>query len=104
MFYSSIIVFLDPCKDNFILPLSGDVKPPSRLLGLTQSGWNFFFGDVEADVTHVVLVLFGVDAQVVDVKHAGALRQGQDQVLAAVHLQVVEPGLLVGNLKILMSF
>jgi len=78
--------------------LSGNVKPPSRLLSLSQGRRNFFFGDVETDVTHVVLVLLGVDAQVVDVEHGRALRQGDDDVLGTVHLQVVKASLLICNL------
>ena len=78
--------------------MSGYVKPPSRLLSLSQGRGNFFFGDVEANVTHVMLVLLGVDAQVVDVEHGCALRQGDDDVLGTVHLQVVKPCLFIRNL------
>ena len=75
-----------------------NVEPPSRLLRLTQGRRNLLLDDVEGDVAHAVLVLLGVDAQVVDVEHGGALRQRQDDVLAAVHLQVVETSFLVRHL------
>jgi hypothetical protein len=42
--------------------------------------------------------LLGVDAEVIDVEEGGALRKRQDDVLAAVHFQVVEASLFVGNL------
>ncbi len=78
--------------------MSRDVEPPSGLLGLSQGRRDLFFGDIETDVTHVMLVLFGVDAQVVDVKHGRALRQGDDDVLCTVHLEVVKASLFICNL------
>ena len=77
-----------------------DVEPPARLLRLPQGRRDFLVDDVEGDVTHAVLVLLGVDAQVVDVEHGGALRQRQDDVLAAVHLEVVETSFLVRHLRL----
>ena len=79
-------------------PLSGDVKPPSRLLSLSQGRRNFFFGDVETDVTHIMLVLLRVDAKVVDVEHGRTLRQRDDDILGTVHLQVIKACLLIRNL------
>ena len=47
-----------------------------------------------------MLVLLRVHAQVVDVEDGRALGQRQDDVLAAVNLEVVEASFLVGNLRL----
>ena len=83
-----------------IIPLCWNVEPPSRLLRLAQRRRDLLVRCVEGDVAHAVLVLLRVHAQVVDVEDGRALGQRQDDVLAAVNLEVVEASFLVGNLRL----
>ena len=81
-------------------PSSRYIEPPSRLLRLAQRRRDLLVRCVEGDVAHAVLVLLRVHAQVVDVEDGRALGQRQDDVLAAVNLEVVEASFLVGNLRL----